>query len=202
MTAAASPPCDSETTGFQTIFTINFDRWLEDEPTGWGYEHGEEWQRAEGLFWTTLLRLYEPASEVPTEGPGDPGAGDMRRRAAALAAEAPHVAVAPPRRPALSGNLAEDVRAVCGVTWREIADVFGISERAVAGWRVQGVPRHRAQTMEALRAIGATLVGGLGPEGVREWLTGGGPSRLERLREGELEAVAAEAQSYRDTPAT
>jgi len=96
-------------------------------------------------------------------------------------------------------NLAEDVRRVCGLTWREIADVFGISERAVAGWKSQGIPTHRVEQMEALRAI---LSRGLEPAGVSAWLTAGRSSRLERLRDGEWDAVGAEANSYRDTPAT
>ncbi len=83
-----------------------------------------------------------------------------------------------------------------------IAEVFKISERAAAGWRAQGVPDHRVPTMEALRAIGAVLVGGLGPEGVGEWLSSGRPSRLAQIRDGKGEAVAAEALSYRDSPAT
>jgi hypothetical protein len=56
--------------------------------------------------------------------------------------------------------------------------------------------------MEALRAIGVTLISGLGADGVSHWLSAGEPSRLERLRAGDVEAVAREARSYLDAPAS
>lgn len=170
--------------------------WLEDEPTGFEYDVAAGTYSFVIHFWG--LDEADPPDDPALPPPDD----DLRGRAASLAAATPHVAVAPPARPRLSGNLAEDVHAVCGLTWGQIADVFGISERAVAGWRTQSVPAHRAATMEALRAIGAILVGGLGPAGVAGWLTAGSPSRLQRIRVGEIDAVAAEAGSYRDTPAT
>jgi hypothetical protein len=140
--------------------------------------------------------LDKPAGEATSEEEG------LRGQAAALAIAVPAVASSSPPPPRLSGNLAEDVHKVSGLRWAEIADVFKISERAAAGWRSQGVPAHRVETMEALRAIGATLVAGMGSEGVATWLSAGKPSRLRRIREGHEEAVAAEALSYRDTPAT
>jgi len=172
-------------------------RWLEDEPTG--FEYGVVSLNYD-LFVEFLGLTLDPGGDPPADPP--PPADDFPGRAASLAAATPHVAAPLPPAPPLSGNLAEDVRAVCGLTWRQIADVFGISERAVAGWRTEGVPGHRRETMEALRAIGAILAGGLGPEGVATWLTAGSPSRLRRLRAGEVAQVAAEADSYRDTPAT
>lgn len=126
---------------------------------------------------------------------------DLTARAAALARVAPHRETLAAPAPALTGNLADDVHRICGLSWRQIASVFGITERAAAGWRAQGVPPHREATMEALRAIGAILVGGLGPDGVERWLSAGHPSRLERLREGEIDQIAAEARSYLDGPA-
>jgi hypothetical protein len=137
-------------------------------------------------------------TEYVSSGPDD----EISAQAAALARELPQVASMALPPPRLSGNLAEDVHAVCGLTWDQIAGVFGVSERAAAGWRVQGVPHHRESVMEALRAIGVILVAGLGADGVARWLTAGEPSRLERLRTGEVEAVAAEARSYLDAPAT
>lgn len=171
--------------------------WLEDEPTG--FEYG-----IVSFNYDLFVEFLGLALDLGDDPPTDPAppADDLRAQAAALAVATPHVPAAPPHRPPLSGNLAEDVHAVCGLTWRQIADVFGISERAVAGWRTEGVPGHRRETMEALRAIGAILVGGLGSNGVAIWLTAGSPSRLRRLRAGEIEAVAKEAGSYRDTPAT
>lgn len=164
--------------------------WLEDRPTGWELGYG----------WTVNVQILGSGEPV---APGEARqAGTLQGEAAALAVETPHVASSPAPAPRLSANLAEDVHAVCGLTWAQIAEVFKISERAAAGWRVQGVPRHRQETMEALRTIGVTLVGGLGPTGVCEWLSAGSPSRLERVRLGEAAAVAWEAQSYRDAPST
>jgi hypothetical protein len=169
---------------------------IEDKPTG--YEYGEI-----SGGWEILIHIWGVAEPEPAvtavESREESG---LQGRAAALATETPHILSPLPPVPRLSGNLATDVHEICGLTWRQIADVFRISERAVAGWRTQGVPRHRVETMEALRAIGATLVGGLGPAGVCEWLTGGRPSRLERVRNGEVEKVARDALSYLDTPAT
>jgi hypothetical protein len=173
-----------------------FLHWLDDEPTGYEYGLTDLLIGYVSTFWG----LERPRADSVEDPP--PSRDDLRARAASLATETPHVAATAPEVPRLSGNLAEDVRRICGLTWRQIAEVFAISERAVAGWKMQGVPDHRVETMEALRALGATLAGGLGPAGVCAWLTAGRPSRLERIRDGELATVAAEAESYRDTPAT
>lgn len=145
------------------------------------------------LGWDTAIAL--PALPVGSRD-------DLVAQAAALARETPQVASQALPAPRLSGNLAEDVHVVSGLTWDQLANVFGVTERAAAGWRAQGVPSHRVALMEALRAIGVTLVGGLGADGVAAWLMAGEPPRLERLRSGEVEAVAAEARSYLDVPAT
>jgi hypothetical protein len=150
------------------------------------------------------------AFAVPGEAPsmahventfGGWGVG-LAEEAAALAVETPSVVTLQPPAPRLSNNLAEDVHVIGGLTWSQIAKVFNISERAAAGWRAQGVPPHRQETMEALRAIAVTMVGGLGTGGVSRWLSAGRPSRLDRIGVGEVAAVAEEAKSYRDTPAT
>lgn len=172
--------------------------WLDDDLTG--HEYGLAWELAVTVnhFWGGRQEQRDP----PDDPPPPPTEGSFRERAALLADATPHVAGTPRRQPRLSGNLAEDVHEVCGLTWRQIADVFGISERAVASWRSQSVPRHRIATMEALRAIGAMLVGGLGPDGVCKWFTAGEPSRLRRIRDGEQEDIVEEANAYGDTPAT
>jgi hypothetical protein len=169
---------------------------MEDEPTG--FEYGDVYSS-----WQILISMWrDPELPFVPEGEQRPGLSALQARAAALAVESPHVASSVPATIRLSGNLAEDVHLVTGLTWRQIADIFRISERAVAGWRRQGVPRHRVETMQALRAIGATLYGGLGAPGVSEWLLAGSPSRVERVRDGDAEAVSAEAIGYLDTPAT
>lgn len=169
------------------------------DQTGW--ELGDKYQVVviahlphaypEAIPGSYALQLAEPVAEE-----------ELSIQAAALAREQPQIASVALPPPRLSGNLAEDVHDVCGLTWDQIAGVFGVSERAAAGWRAQGVPQHRQEVMEALRAIGVVLVAGLGPDGVARWLVAGEPSRLERLRRGEVEAVAAEARSYLDAPAT
>jgi hypothetical protein len=162
-----------------------------DPPTGWelGYKF-------------VAIAFYGGPHAVEAEGvPVDPARG-LAEEAAALASETPHVVTPQPPPPRLSNNLAEDVHLLAGLTWKQIAQVFNISERAAAGWRTQGVPPHRQEMMEALRAIAVTLVGGLGPEGVGRWLSDGRPSRLGRIGAGEVGVVAAEAKSYQDTPAT
>jgi hypothetical protein len=174
--------------------TMALQYWLHDRPTGW--EYGGEWAIVDVLVEVGWAQADPAAAPDPEASAGISG------RAAALAADASYVESPPPPAPRLNGNLAEDVHAVCGLTWAQIADVFQISERAAAGWRTQGVPRPRVQTMEALRTIGTTLVGGLGAEGVCEWLSAGRPSRLQRIRKGQQQAVAGEALDYRDTPAT
>jgi hypothetical protein len=173
---------------------IFFEWDAEADQTGW--ELGEGYKV---VLYTNYLRHLQVAmaeNQVPVEP-----AEDLGTRAAVLARAMPHRESVAPPAPVLSGNLAEDVHRIVGLSWKQIAAVFNITERAAAGWRVQGVPPHREATMEALRAIGTILVGGLGPDGVERWLTAGHPSRLERLREGEVQAVAEEARSYLDGPA-
>lgn len=160
----------------------------QDLPTGWELGH-----------LVIAFHLHGGAPSVVQAG--DPLEG-LAEEAAALAVETPHVVALQPPPPRLSDNLAEDVHVIGGLTWAQIAKVFNISERAAAGWRTQGVPPHRQETMEALRAIAVILVGGLGAEGVSRWLSAGHPSRLDRIGAGEVATVAEEAKSYRDTPAT
>jgi len=171
--------------------------WFDDDPTGHEYGLGWAYEAFLAAFWD-LPGVATPPADPPPAPPAD----DIHGRAAALAVEAPHVARPAPPRPRLSGNLAADVHEVCGLTWAQIATLFAISERAVASWRVQGVPRHRLATMEALRAIGAIMVGGLDPPGVSRWLTAGSPSRLDSIAAGRQAEVLAEARAYLDTPAT
>jgi hypothetical protein len=144
--------------------------------------------------WGVLQALQEEAGELT--GPEDDPATELVRQAASLAQLLPAVEVERPEVPELTDDLLEDVRRVCGLTYAQLARVFGISERAVAGWRASGVPRHRATVLQALRAIGLALVGGLGVQGVARWLSDGSPSRLDRIAQGEEQDVAQEARRY------
>jgi DNA-binding transcriptional regulator YiaG len=100
--------------------------------------------------------------------------------------------------PPLTGNLIHDVRKICALRNSDIGELVGVSASTVSSWAKLGRPKNSAQVrlVEIVRTIGLTLVGGLGPAGVRLWLTGGSPSRLRRLRSGDVERVAAEARSY------
>jgi hypothetical protein len=169
--------------------------WIEFEIDQTGWELGRGYQVI--VISDAELDPFEQAPSPARRGPGG-----LAAEAAAFALAAPQVESSAPPAPRLTGNLAEDVHNICGLTWEQIGQIFKISERAAAGWRMQGVPNHRQELMEALRAIGLTLVGGLGPVGVAQWLTAGEPSRVQRLRAGEIEPVAAEARSYLDGPAT
>lgn len=163
----------------------------QDPPTGWelGYR-------------VVAAAFYGGPHSVEIENDPTAPSRDLAEEAAALANEIPHVVTPQPSLPRATNNLAEDVHVFAGLTWAQIAQVFNISERGAAGWRAQGVPPHRRETMEALRAIAVTLIGGLGSEGVARWLAGGRPTRLDRIGAGEVAEVAAEARSYQDTPAT
>jgi hypothetical protein len=141
----------------------------------------------------------------PTEIPLDteePLNDSLQRRAAAIARKVPAVEVERPGVPRLTGNLLEDARAVTGLTIDQIAQAMRVSGRAVASWRTTGVPRHRQGFVKALRAIGISLVGGLGPSGVQRWFLAGTPSRLSRLAAADVDSVVAEARSYETSPAT
>ena len=191
-----TPPAVAEKTSREGLERFLLDREIDTDQTGW--ELGGSYRV---VLWSTNydLLIDRALENSPAEG-RDLGRS-LSDQAAALAIDAPQVESAAIPTPRLSGNLAEDVHKVCGLTWAQIAEVFKVSERAAAGWRMQGVPRHRESAMEALRTIGVTLAGGLGSAGVAHWLSDGTPSRLERLRAGEVDAVAAEARSYLDGPA-
>lgn len=133
---------------------------------------------------------------------GGPEGRSLQERAAEAAAGAPTVEVEPAEVPELSGNLVRDVRTVCGLTARELGGLFGRTERAAQQWRRSGPPEDVRPQLEAMQAIGLTLVGGLGARGVRRWLTSGRPSPLDRIRAGRVAEVAAQVRAYEDSVAT
>lgn len=126
----------------------------------------------------------------------------LQSRAAAIARNAPAVETDRPALPQLTGDLLKDVRAVTGLTLDQIARVMRVSGRAVAAWGAGDVPSHREPLLQALRSIGLSLVGGLGPSGVQRWFLAGAPTRLDRLAAGDVERVVAEARAYETSPAT
>jgi hypothetical protein len=106
-------------------------------------------------------------------------------------------------RETLSGNLVRDVLSLTGFTAAELARVVGRTERSVRQWIADGkAPAPAEQTLRQLRTIALRLVGGLGPRGVRRWLTAGSPSPADRIAAGGAERVLAETERLLDSPAT
>jgi hypothetical protein len=163
-----------------------------------GDEYGQE------LVWhlhalATLWGVKVATTETLTS-PGE--TSTLTAQAAALARANPAVAIEQPALPRVSGNLLEDVRSICGVSFTEIGALFDVTGRAVAEWRRGGVPDNRKQLLNALRSTGLMLVGGLGPAGVRRWLLSGTPRRLDRMKRGRVAEVVAEAREFQFSPAT
>jgi hypothetical protein len=172
--------------------------WLEVSSTG--EEYGRllmVHRQSLASLWGVMTTLSAAALPVP-EQPVD----EIQRLALSMAVAHPFVVRKTLQPVELKDELVEDAQNTTGLTYGQIAQIFGISERAVAGWKQAGVPRHRESLMKALRAIGLILVGSLGPEGVSLWLRAGSPSRIQRLGAGDLESVVEEARGYEFSPAT
>lgn len=173
--------------------------WLEFASTG------EEYGRVLMVHRQSLASLWgvmaAPTAWWASRAVAEP-VNEVQRLALAMATAHPFVVrdVTPPVE--LTDELVEDVQRTTGLTYGQIAQMFGISERAVAGWKQNGAPRHRESLLRALRAIGLILVGSLGTDGVSVWLRAGTPSRLQRLAAGDLESVVEEARDYEFSPAT
>lgn len=172
--------------------------WLEFASTG------EEYGRILMVHRQSLASLWGVMSVLPasavsaTQEPVD----ELQQLALSMASAHPFVVQEMLDPVELTDELVEDVQSTTGLTYGQIAQIFGISERAVAGWKQTGVPRHRESLMRALRAIGLILVGSLGPDGVSMWLRAGSPSRIHRLRAGDLDSVVEDAREYEFSPAT
>lgn len=172
--------------------------WLEFASTGEEYGHVLlVHRRSLASLWGVMTR----ATAWPLRTPAEP-VDEVQHLALAMAEASPFVIQDSLPSVELTDNLVEDVRRTTGLTYGQIARLFGISERAVAGWKQTGAPRHREPLLRALRAIGLILVGSLGTEGVSMWLRSGAPSRLERLAAGDLDTVVDEARQYEFSPAT
>lgn len=172
--------------------------WLELSSTG------EEYGRVLMVHRQSLASLWGVMTFLPasTVAAGPEPVDEVQRLALSMAAAHPFVVREVLEPVELTDELVEDVQRTTGLTYGQIAQIFGISERAVAGWKRAGVPRHRESLMKSLRAIGLILTGSLGPEGVSQWLRAGTPSRAERLAGGDLESVVDEARDYEFSPAT
>jgi hypothetical protein len=150
-----------------------------------------------------VLRMLDPSTETNVVWTQDEEAtNDLEAYAAQVARNLPSVESARPSVPELTGNLITDVRRLCDLTANDLATIFGRTERAIQGWRRNGPPEEFERPLRALEAVGLTLVGGLGPSGVRRWLTSGDPSPLARIAAGDIESVSEDLRQYEDFVAT
>lgn len=121
----------------------------------------------------------------------------VEEQAVRLGRERPFVRSERPEETLLTGNLVTDIRATTGLTTYELAALLSTTERTVLEWRRKGkVPDDRRKLLEALRAIGASLVGGLTRAGVKRWLTEGPEPPIGLISAGQLDEVLARARSY------
>lgn len=146
-----------------------------------------------------LARLEGWGVKVQTDEPAHV-AESGADRAARFASMRPYVESIPIAPPELTGNLVADVRTLTGLTNQQLADFFEVSERRISGWRQRDdIPAQKRRVLEALRAIGLTLGGGLGPQGVALWLTSGSPTPLSALRRGDIRSVVNRVRGFEDS---
>jgi DNA-binding transcriptional regulator YiaG len=137
-------------------------------------------------------------------GNGDADALAVLHKVRELARARPHVESRLPEVPELTGNLISDLRTASGLTTQDIADLFAVEAEEVGGWRDEPatIPTEARRVLEAIRALSATLIGGLGSEGVRAWLLAGPDAPIGLLMTGGLDEVLERAADYRQTIAT
>jgi hypothetical protein len=152
-----------------------------------------------GLLWAGIeseTNERDEDDDAPTESESERGLVELAETIGAVEAE-----IMP--REVLSGNLVRDVLSLTGFTAAELAHVVGRTERSVRQWIADGkAPVAVEPILRQLRTIALRLVGGLGPRGVRRWLTAGSPSPADRIATGGAEQVLAETERLLDSPAT
>lgn len=153
----------------------------------------EDWRRDHGEL-TVVVKL----SGDEALGADDP----VARIAEQVLAGNPSRAVARPTVPTIGDNRVVNLLGLFDLTVGEFARLFGISERHAHRWRARGVPASRRPELEALQAIGMTVIGGLGPAGAKSWLNSGEPSGAELVRQRRFGDLAARAEAVKDSPFT
>jgi DNA-binding transcriptional regulator YiaG len=154
-----------------------------------------------------------PAEELPrsvSDAVAGADAADGESDAEAMARMAwesirrhgPAVEVQAPEVPEMTDKPVENIRRLFNLTYGEFARLFGITERHAHRWAGGRAPAERQRAVDALEAVGMTLVGGLGPEGAKVWLRSGEPSPEELLMSGRLDELVAAADKHRDSPFT
>jgi hypothetical protein len=150
---------------------------------------------------TEHLQTGVLAGDLPYRTLGDePNMEDVRE----LARARPYVEAALREVPALTGNLISDVRTIAGLTTGEVAELVDVPEEVIARWRdsPETLPLEPTRILTAARAIGAILVGSLGPVGVRSWLLAEPDAPLALLKQGRVQDAVRRAEDYRETVAT
>jgi hypothetical protein len=140
-------------------------------------------------------------SRVGLDAPAD-DTQRMTGMAQAMAAAAPAVAVARPEVPELGDEPIENLRRLFDLTYAEVGALVGISERHAHRWHTDGVPEERRSVVDALQAIGLTVIGGLGPAGAKAWLRAGTPSGVQLVQTGRVAELAQRADAEKDSPFT
>ena len=146
-----------------------------------------------------------PADAPPDadDGDGDEDAAAMLRMARqAVESHGATVEVPRPLVPELTDEPVENVRRLFDLTYAEFGRLFGITERHAYRWHEGNVPAARRRAVDALQAVGMTIVGGLGPQGAKLWLRSGRPTGAELLAAGRLDELIDRADEATDSPAT
>jgi hypothetical protein len=126
-------------------------------------------------------------------------AAGMVGLARTIAAQRPAAAVERPQLPQLGDEPVENIRHLFDLTFADVGRLFGISERHAHRWHRSGVPEDRRHLVDALQAVGLTVIGGRGPAGARAWLRSGDPSGETLVQTGRIDELAARANAGRDS---
>lgn len=116
-----------------------------------------------------------------------------------IAAQRPAAPVERPQLPQLGDEPVENIRRLFDLTFADVGRLFGISERHAHRWQRSGVPEDRRHAVDALQAVGLTVIGGRGPAGARAWLRAGDPSGETLVQSGRIDELAARANAGRDS---
>jgi hypothetical protein len=159
----------------------------------------EEWHPDRGEL--TLVIKVGDEFPAPSSETADISSGDrMAQIAERILAGNPSRAVPRPVVPELGDDPMANVLALFGLTVGEFAQLFRISERNAHRWRASGIPARRRGEVDALQAIGMTVIGGFGPAGAKSWLYSGDPSGDQLVRQGRFSELAARAEAVKDSP--
>jgi hypothetical protein len=163
------------------------------------------WMGAKLRVSTEMVAL-QPVRDEPDERQAGGGAEDnaetLERVARQIAAIAPAGDVARPDVPELGTDQVENARLLFNLTFAQLAELLGVTERQMYRYAGGQLPADRRETLDALVATGLLLAGSLGADGRRAWLESGSPSSIQLLREGRPSEVRSRAEDLRDSIAS